>query len=175
MNTNEFNQWIDKVSGEASAYVPDIESLTQMGNALFNTPPLSRSTEPPALTVPGAEVSHSRPATGSSYPSTIPLPCEAELKALFTPNQYRAPAHISLSDSDHSGHPPWESSFYFLDEGIAPGRMTGQHKFLLPIPPSISMRSGVISPFYRNTSMGIPWSGWTMRQRHRNLRQSSIG
>ncbi|HBF24492.1 MAG TPA: aminotransferase [Nitrosomonas sp.] len=93
-----------------------------MGNALFNTPPLSRSTEPPALTVPGAEVSHSRPATGSSYPSTIPLPCEAELKALFTPNQYRAPAHISLSDSDHSGHPPWESSFYFLDEGIAPER-----------------------------------------------------
>ncbi|MBC6962459.1 MAG: cysteine desulfurase, partial [Nitrosomonas sp.] len=27
-----------------------------------------------------------------------------------------------LSDSDHSGHPPWGSSFYFLDEGIAPER-----------------------------------------------------
>lgn len=122
MNTNEFNQWIDKVSGEASAYVPDIESLTQMGNALFNTPPLSRSTEPPALTVPGAEVSHSRPATGSSYPSTIPLPCEAELKALFTPNQYRAPAHTGLSGSDHSNHPQRGASFYFLDKGIAPER-----------------------------------------------------
>lgn len=116
MNTNELNQRTDKVSGEAFAYIPDIESLTQMGNALFNTPPLSRSTEPAALTVPGYEVSRSHPATGSSYPSTIPLPFEAELKALF------APAHTSPSDSDHSDHPQRGASFYFLDEVIVPVR-----------------------------------------------------
>ncbi|WP_350282381.1 family 2A encapsulin nanocompartment cargo protein cysteine desulfurase [Nitrosomonas sp.] len=122
MNTNELNQRTDKVSGEAFAYIPDIESLTQMGNALFNTPPLSRSTEPAALTVPGHEVGRPHSATGSSYPSTIPLPFEAELKALFAPNQYRAPAHTGLSGSDHSNHPQRGASFYFLDEVIVPVR-----------------------------------------------------
>ena len=133
MNTSKFNQIPDITSD----YLPDVELLARMANALFNTPlnisPQAHSSTPPTvpashpepekpvvLTIPGSDVGHSRSITGSSDPSTIPLPFEAELKALLAPHQYRAPAHTDLPGSDHSARPQREVSFYFLDEVIIP-------------------------------------------------------
>ncbi len=134
MNTNNLNKLIEESLGTTSSYLPDVESLTRMANELFNTPPngipataasssLSQSAEPVPLVVPTFDGDYRHNHTPASlYSSTIPIPYEAELKALLNPDTNTAPAHASRPNSATLTRPFGVSSFYFLDEIVAPAR-----------------------------------------------------
>ena len=113
----------------ASSYLPDVELLTRMANEMFSAS-LSAATAADApfpaatgskLEIPTFPTDHLGAKTSLFAPtSAIPLPFEAELRALFVPALSVTPVHAGTPIL-----PAWGSSFYFLDETISPGR-TGQ-------------------------------------------------
>ncbi len=121
---------LDSLAGEgvnAASGLPDVELLTRIANEMFSAPntvaaagaPFSAATEP-KLEIPTFAADHFGAKNSFSVPpSVIPLPFEAELRALLVP----VPSAASVGATPT--HPTRGSSFYFLDEITSPGR-TGQ-------------------------------------------------
>ena len=134
---------LDNLTGEsvntASGYLPDVELLTRVVNEMFSASPnaVTAADVPfpaatgPKLEIPTFTTSHFDAKNSLSVPpSAIPLPFEAELRALFVPVQTAAPV-----DAGTPTRPAWGSSFYFLDEMTSPGRTGQGSEFASAYPP----------------------------------------
>ena len=134
---------LDNLTGEsvnaASGYLPDVELLTRIVNEMFPASPNTvTAADVPFLAVTGPKLEISAFTTDhfdaktslSAPPSAIPLPFEAELRALFVSAQIAAPVDVGTPT-----RPAWGSSFYFLDEMTSPGRTGQGSEFASAYPP----------------------------------------
>lgn len=134
---------LDNLTGEsvnaASGYLPDVELLTRIVNEMFPASPNTATATDvpfpaatgPKLEIPTFTTNHFDAKNSLSVPpSAIPLPFEAELRALFVPVQTAAPV-----DAGTPTRPAWGSSFYFLDEMTSPGRTGQGSEFASAYPP----------------------------------------
>jgi len=95
MNTNNFDNPIGNDVNATSGYLPDVALLTRMVNELFSasssTVTATEAHSPvtvPELEIPTFTADHTyAKSLLSSSPATIPLPFEAELRALSVPAQ----------------------------------------------------------------------------------------
>lgn len=138
MSTSNFDNQIGEDVNAASGYLPDVEQLTRIINEMFSAStnavtaadaPFSAATGP-ELEIPMFTADHLDTRTSAS-PSAIPLPFEAELRALFVRVQNAAPAQADTSIRPASRG----SSFYFLDQVTSLGRTEQVPKFASAHPP----------------------------------------
>ncbi len=114
-------------------YLPDVELLTRMANELFSASQTTVTSQEvqssPAtlseLEIPTFAADHAYARTfPASTPFPIPLPFEAELRALSAPMQSISPVHAKTPV-----HSTLESSFYFLEEATSLGRAGHESQF----------------------------------------------
>lgn len=132
MSTNKFDQEreVAQLPGSVTGYLPNVELLTRMTDDLFraHTPTTTPSSvaallpQPPVKLIPDTPVSATAHTGGYvlelSYPLPIPMPYEAELKALFSSYEDKIPAHVGMPGGHTSTQQHAESSYYFLDKAV---------------------------------------------------------
>lgn len=117
MNTNNFDNPIGNDVNAVSGYLPDVELLTRMINELFSasssTVAASEAHSPvnvSELEIPTFTADHAyAKSLLSSSPATIPLPFEAELRALSVPAQSATATSAVIPPVR-----PWDLHFIFL-------------------------------------------------------------
>ncbi len=133
MNTNNFDNPIGNDVNAISGYLPDVELLTRMVNELFSasssTVTATEAHSPvtvPELEIPTFTADHTyAKSLLSSSPATIPLPFEAELRALSVPAQ-----NTTTTSAVTPLRPTLGSSFYFLEEATSLGRTEREPQFV---------------------------------------------
>jgi cysteine desulfurase/selenocysteine lyase len=133
MNTNNFDNPIGNDVNAISGYLPDVELLTRMANELFSasssTVTATEVHSPvtlPELEIPTFTADHAyAKSLLSSSPATIPLPFEAELRALSVPAQ-----NATTTSAVNPPRPTLGSSFYFLEEATSLGRAGREPQFV---------------------------------------------
>ncbi len=172
MNINNLNKLIEESLGSTSSYLPDIESLTRLGNELLNTPqhstaapvvpPLSsQAVESGTLVAPTFDVVYPHDHLPvSRAPSTASIPYETEAKALFNRSKHALPTHLDRFNSNANlnplAQPNGGPSFYFLDEMVAPTRNEQVPQITATHPPFDAHAFRRDFPILRETVHGHP-------------------
>jgi cysteine desulfurase/selenocysteine lyase len=133
MSTNKFDQenGIAQFPDPVTGCLPNVELLTRITDDLFRAYTPTTTPSPTAASLPQSSVElppdnhvSTTAYTGGhipepSYPLPIPMPYEAELKALFSSYEDKIPAHVGMPGGDGLAQQQHaESSYYFLDTTV---------------------------------------------------------